>query len=165
MRMSTRGRYGLRVMMELAAHYGRGPVPVETIARNQEISGKYIHTLALGLKSAGLVRAVRGPSGGYELARDPSTITALEAVSALEGQLAPVECVADSSVCPRAPRCAAHDLWRSVKSAVDGVLSGLTLKDLAMEARSKQGKASGRSGPGPHKGTAPNLHRENTSGS
>jgi Rrf2 family protein len=152
-------------MMELAAHYGRGPVPVETIARNQEISGKYIHTLALGLKSAGLVRAVRGPSGGYELARDPSTITALEAVSALEGQLAPVECVADSSVCPRAPRCAAHDLWRGVKSAVDGVLSGLTLEELAMEARSKQGKASGRSGPGAHRGTAPNLHRENTSGS
>ena len=137
MRMSTRGRYGLRVMMELASHFGRGPMPVDAIAQNQEISGNYIHVLIPGLKSAGLVRAVRGPSGGYELTRDPSSVTALDVISALEGKTAPVECVADSSSCPRASRCAARDMWCEVASAVDGVLSDLTLAQLAMKQRAK----------------------------
>jgi len=106
MKMSTRGRYGLRVMMELALHHGKGPVPVETIANNQEISGKYIHNLMSSLHSAGLARTVRGPKGGYELARPPSEITALDAVEALEGKNVLMECVADASSCRRAGRCA-----------------------------------------------------------
>ena len=137
MRMSTKGRYGLRVMMELAGNYGRGPMPVGTIARNQAISGKYIHLLVMGLRLAGLVRTVRGPSGGYELAKPPSSITALDVVSALEGRSAPVECVADASSCPRAGRCAARDVWCDVASAVDGVLSGLTLERLSARQRAK----------------------------
>jgi Rrf2 family protein len=104
--MSTKGRYGLRVMVELASRFGHGPVLVEDIAKNQEISGKYIHVLVAGLKSAGLVCAVRGPNGGYKLTRSPANITALD-VSALEGKSAPVQCVADASYCARAaPRYA-----------------------------------------------------------
>ena len=137
MKMSTKGRYGLRVMMELADHYGRGPMPVDAIARNQEISGKYIHLLAIGLRSAGLVRTVRGPSGGYELTKNPSSVTALDVVAALEGRSGPVECVADASSCPRADRCAVRDVWCDVASAVDGVLSGLTLEQLAARQRAK----------------------------
>ena len=131
MKMSTRGRYGLRVMIELASRFGRGPVGVAAIAGNQGISGNYIHVLMAGLKSAGLVRAVRGPGGGYELARDPAGITALDIVSALEGESAPVECVVDDAFCPRVGRCAARGVWSSVASAMDGALSKLTLLDLA----------------------------------
>ncbi len=138
MKMSTKGRYGLRVMVELACHFGRGPVLVEDIAKNQEISGKYIHVLAAGLKSAGLVYAVRGPNGGYELTRSPANITALDVVSALEGKSTPVQCVADPSYCARSARCAAHDLWCEVAAAVDSVLSNLTLEQLAMRQRAKQ---------------------------
>lgn len=137
MKMSTKGRYGIRVMMELAGHYGLGPTSVAAIARSQGISGKYIHLLVMGLRSAGLVRTVRGPGGGYELAKAPSSITALDVVSALEGRSVPVECVADASSCPRAGRCAARDVWCEVASAVDGVLSGLTLEQLAARQRAK----------------------------
>jgi Rrf2 family cysteine metabolism transcriptional repressor len=138
MRVSTRGRYGLRVMMELAGNHGRGPMLAEAVAKNQGISAKYIHVLVAGLRSAGLVRTVRGPSGGYELARKPDRITALDVVSALEGRSAPVECVADASSCPRADRCAARDVWCDVASAVDGVLAGLTLEELAARQRAKR---------------------------
>jgi Rrf2 family protein len=138
MKMSTKGRYGLRVMMELAGHYGRGPMPVDAIAKNQDISGKYIHLLVVGLRSAGLVRAIRGPGGGYELTRNPSSITALDVISALEGRSAPVDCVADASACPRADRCAARDMWCDVASAVDGVMSGLTLTQLSARQHAKE---------------------------
>ena len=137
MKVSAKGRYGLRVMMELAGHYGQGPMPVDAIAKNQDISGKYIHVLVMGLRSAGLVRAVRGPSGGYELTKTPSSITALDVVSALEGRSTPAECVADASSCPRAGACAARDVWCDVASAVDGVLSGLTLQQLVARQHAK----------------------------
>jgi len=137
MNITTKGRYGLRVMMELAGHYGRGPKPVDIIARNQDISGKYIHLIVMKLRSAGLVRSVRGPSGGYELTKTPAAITALDVVLALEGKITPVACVADIGSCSRAGRCAARDVWCDVASAVDGVLSELTLEQLAVRQRAK----------------------------
>jgi Rrf2 family protein len=140
MRMTTRGRYGLRVMMELAGNYGHGPMPVEAIARSQDLSGKYVHVLAMGLRAAGLVRTVRGPGGGYELTKAPSSITALHVVAALEGRSAPVECVADASACPRASRCAARDVWCDIATAVDGVLSGITLEHLSSRQRDRAEK-------------------------
>ena len=136
--MSTKGRYGLRVMMDLASHYGQGPVPVEVIAKDQDISGKYIHVLVTSLRSAGLVRTSRGPSGGYELARKPTSITALDVISALEGRSAPVECVMDASTCPRAGQCVARDVWCDVAAAVDGVLSKLTLSQLSARQLARQ---------------------------
>lgn len=137
MKISTKGRYGLRAMMELANHYGQGPMPVETIARNQDISGKYIHIIVMDLRSAGLVRSVRGPNGGYELAKTPTAITVLDVISALEGKCIPVECVADTAFCSRAGHCAARDVWCDVASAVDEILSALTLEQLAAKQRSK----------------------------
>ncbi len=131
MRMSTRGRYGLRVMAELAAHYGRGPVSVEVLARSQDISGKYIHVLVGGLRAAGLVRGVRGPRGGYELTRPPADITALDVVEALEGRTAPVDCVADPGQCPRSGECPTRDVWCGVAAAVDRVLRTTTVAQIA----------------------------------
>ncbi|MFH1143642.1 MAG: Rrf2 family transcriptional regulator [Candidatus Eisenbacteria bacterium] len=138
MKMSTKGRYALRVMMELASHHGRGPLLVGTIAKNQGISANYIHVLVTGLRSAGLVRSVRGPSGGYELARRPGAITALDVITAVEGPGVVVECVTDASACPRANGCVAREVWCEVAAAVDGVLAGLTLEQLASRQRSKQ---------------------------
>ncbi len=137
-KMSTKGRYGLRVTTELAGHYGRGPMAVDAIAKSQDVSGKYIHVLAMSLRSAGLVRTVRGPGGGYELARKPDSITALDVVSALEGSCAPVECVVDPTSCPRADWCAARDVWCDVASAVDAVLSGVTLERLSARQHAKK---------------------------
>jgi len=131
MKMSTKGRYGLRVMLELALNYRQGPTLVDAIALNQDLSGKYIHVLVGGLKSAGLIKAVRGPNGGYELTRDPATITALEIIQAMEGDLAPLECVRNASCCTRIDACASRELWCEVASAMAKVLQGYTLADLA----------------------------------
>jgi len=137
MNISTKGRYGLRVMVELASHYGKGPAMVDTIAQNQEISKKYIHQLILRLKSAGLVRSVRGPKGGYELAKTPDAISALEVVEAMEGKLAPVECVSDSSLCNRSGHCVTRPIWCEIAVAVNNVLGSLNLKQLASRQRVK----------------------------
>lgn len=142
MKISTKGRYGLRVMVELAKRYGQGPVLAETIAVSQDISGKYIHVLVGGLRTAGLIRTARGPSGGYELTRSPSSVTALDVVSALEGRTAPVNCVIDISCCRRARGCATRDLWREVAAAIDGVLSGATLEQLAAKQHAQQDEPS-----------------------
>lgn len=138
MKISTKGRYGLRVMIELAAHYGQGPIAVDVISKNQDISSNYIHNLVSGLRSAGLVRTIRGPNGGHELARTPAAITAYDVVSVLEGKSDPVGCVNDASCCTRSSSCAAHDLWRDVASAVNKVLSDLTLERLAKNQYEKQ---------------------------
>jgi len=128
-------------MMELASHFGQGPVFVGTIAKNQDISGNYIHTLLAGLKAAGFVRAVRGPSGGYELTSDPSTISALDVVRALEGYGWPVACVAKKEWCDRSKTCAARDLWTKLGAAMEKVLSEITLEELAVRQRTKSTEA------------------------
>ena len=141
MKMSTKGRYGLRVMTELAKRFGSGPVLVDSIAKNQDISTNYIHVLVTTLKSAGLVRSVRGPNGGYELTRDPATVSALDVVRALEGPCTPVDCVADAKVCPRASTCVTRDVWTEVGAAVEGVLGRFTLAALVERQREKCGAA------------------------
>jgi len=134
MKMSTKGRYGLRVMVELAAQHGRGVVQVDSIAKNQQISANYIHVIVGALKSAGLVRAVRGPSGGVELARPPDRITAREVIDAVEGD-APVECVTCATACQRSGNCVTRELWSEVHQAVQKVLGGHTLEQLAARQR------------------------------
>jgi Rrf2 family transcriptional regulator, cysteine metabolism repressor len=113
---------------------------VNQMAASQNISGNYIHVLVMGLRSAGLVRTVRGLKGGYELAKAPASITALDVISALEGNSAPTACVTDVSSCPRAVNCAARDVWCDIASAVEGVLSGITLEQLSERQYAKQEK-------------------------
>jgi Rrf2 family protein len=140
MRVSTRGRYGLRVMIELASRFGKGPVQMATVARSLGISRKYLHSLLTSLRAAGLVQSTRGASGGYELARPPSEITASELVHVLEGTLAPVECVQDGKFCKRSATCIARDVWRDMGEAMEKVLVGLNLQQLAdRQERSQTG--------------------------
>lgn len=128
MQVSAKGRSGLRVMMELARHWGQGPVMVDVIAERQKLSAKYIHVLIGGLKTAGLVRAVRGPSGGYALTKDPARITLLDIVLALEGELfAPT---ADATHIHGLPS-AAEEVWAQLGQVVSEVLVRRTLKELA----------------------------------
>ena len=130
MRISTRGRYGLRALYELALAYKQGPVSMSLISDRQEISRKYLHALLTTLKDAGIVKAVRGAGGGYLLARKPSTITLKQILLPLEGSLCLVHCVADRSVCKRAGRCVARGIWQDLSKGFVGVLESLTLKDL-----------------------------------
>jgi Rrf2 family protein len=118
-------------MIDLAVHEGGGPVSVDTIAEQQGISAAYIHVLLAGLKSAGLVRTVRGPSGGLILARRPAEISALDIVTALEGRISPVDCVNDSTTCSRSSQCASRSVWCEVAGAIHDALEGFSLDRLA----------------------------------
>ncbi len=138
MKISTRGRYGLRAMLELAQNFEEGPVSIGTIAERQEISMKYLHTLLTALKTGGLVHSVRGAGGGYSLNRPPSDIKVSEVVRVLEGSLSPVECVNDKGLCKRADRCVAREVWIDLGVAIETLLSGLTLGDLLVRIKEKE---------------------------
>jgi len=131
MRMSTRGRYGVRAMIELARHEGHGPTLLKDIARAEGISAEYLEQLMVPLRTAKLLRSVRGAKGGYFLARPPDQIRLKEIISALEGDLMPVHCVAEPERCVRASTCAAREVWSEVAEAIDKVLTRITLADLA----------------------------------
>lgn len=139
MRISTRGRYALRAMIDLAQHGDNGPVSRQDIAKRQEISADYLAQLFMPLQSAGLVEGVKGPGGGYRLLRDPSLICAGDVVRAVEGPVAVVDCTLpcpdEGPSCSRLDRCVAHLLWKRVSEAVTEVLNSVTLSDLADEAK------------------------------
>lgn len=134
MKVSTKGRYGLRVMMELALQYGRGTVLVGDLAQAQNLPPKYLHVLLGNLRASGLVRAIRGPNGGYELARDPARITALEVVEAMEGKVE----LASGGEEGRPGPCATQELWEATTQAMTDVLGASTLATLADRHRQLQ---------------------------
>ena len=125
-------------MLSLALDYGKGPIPLKNIAKEQEISEKYLEHLMASLKAAGLVRSARGTHGGYRLAKSPSQISLDEVVRVLEGSIVPVDCVDDPSVCRRVRFCAMRDIWRQVKEAMEAVLESTTLQDLVERQREKE---------------------------
>lgn len=137
MRMSTRGRYALRAIVDLAMRDAGEPVQQEEIARRQEIPSPYLARLMAQLARAGLLRGERGPGGGYRLARPASEIRAGDVVRAVEGPLEVVKCVSPTSgkPCPRQTQCVTMPLWRRVGEAIAEVLDGVTLQDLVEQAR------------------------------
>ena len=130
MRISTRGRYGLRIMLELAASYKSGPVSRLFIAKNQSLSAKYAHSLITTLVTASLVRSIRGNQGGYILSFPPEKITILEIVEAMEGPLSLVDCVVHEENCPKVKACVAHDLWFDLTNMLKDKLASITLAQL-----------------------------------
>lgn len=130
MKMSTRGRYGLRAMIELARHFGEPAVLMSDVARREDLSRKYLHALLTSLRSAGLVRSVRGAGGGFVLTRHPAEIRLNEVVHALEGPLSLVPCVADQRRCRKAGKCTARRVWQQLSAALESMLSSVTLQDL-----------------------------------
>lgn len=138
MRLSTKGRYGARAMLDLALNLGREPVLLRDIATRQEVSEKYLEHSMSSLRNAGLVRSIRGAHGGYVLAKPPSEIRLSEIMEVLEGSMAPVECVDDREVCHRADLCVTRDIWVKMKEAIDNILESTTLEDLAERYKEKE---------------------------
>ena len=130
MKMSTRGRYGARAMLDIALNCDKGPVPLKDMSQRQQISIKYLEQLIQPLKTAGLIKSVRGAGGGYTLARLPQEISLLQIVTALE-RLSPTDCVEAPEACPRAGKCVAHDVWQEVQNSINDVLASFTLMDMA----------------------------------
>lgn len=137
MKLSTRGRYGLRAMIDMAQNQDKSPMATRTIAAREGLSERYLEQLMVPLKRAGLVKSVRGSQGGYILARDPRDITAGDVIRVLEGPIAPVDCVSEASpeACTRSDYCVTRTLWTKVRDSIAEVLDSYTLADLAEESR------------------------------
>ena len=131
MRISTKGRYGLRALLVLARNFGQGPTLASGIAAQEEVSPKYLHALLNSLRTAGLVRSVRGSGGGYMLARSPNEIRLDEVIIALEGPIELVDCVGSPEICKRSATCPAHKVWTQLSDDLHRGLKRLTLADLA----------------------------------
>lgn len=130
MKVSTRGRYGLRAMIELAKNENSGALPLRVISENQKISEQYLEQLFVNLRNSGLVKSVRGANGGYLLNRPADEITAEEILISLEGPLNIVECIADDNLCEFSKECATHELWIELRERIENVLTNITLEDL-----------------------------------
>lgn len=132
MRLSTKGRYGLKAMFDLAMHYGDNPVSLTTIAARQGVSVNYLEQLISPLRKAGFVRSVRGAQGGYLLNVSPEEITVKDVLVVLEGPLAPTDCVKDEqdSSCDNADYCVTRLIYEKMKESIDQVVSSITLKDM-----------------------------------
>jgi len=132
LKLSTKSRYGLRAVYDLARRYGEGPVRLKDVAESQGLSEQYLEQLFLGLRRYGLVRSVRGSRGGYMLGRPPGEITVGDVVRALEGPIAPVDCVSEEQPedCQRADYCVARLIWARLRGAIAEVLDSVTLADM-----------------------------------
>ena len=135
MKLSTKARYGMRAMVDLALHYEKGPVLLKDIARRQEVSMKYLDHIISTLKANGFIENAKMRHGGYVLSKPPCHIETHEIIKAVEGSLAPVDCVDDPKICHRADFCATLNLWKKLKKSMRDVLEGVTLEDLANEQR------------------------------
>ena len=138
MKLSTRGQYGTRALLELALHYGEGPVPLKDIARRQQISLQYLAHLITPLVAAGIMGSTPGARGGVWLARSPQKIKLSEVIGLLEGSIAPVECVNNPEICDRSELCVTRDIWSELKEVINGVLESTTLQDLVERQKGKE---------------------------
>lgn len=135
MKVSTKGDYGVRALVELAHHYGEGPVQSAEIASRQEVPEPYLDQLLTNLRRAGFIRSVRGPQGGHALIRDPKQVRLSEVMQALEGSLAPIACVDDPGACTRTGGCVQREVWERVRDATFDILQGVSIADLAEKER------------------------------
>jgi Rrf2 family protein len=141
MRISTRGRYGTRMMLDLAAHHDQGPTPLREIAKRQDLSVKYLEQLIIPLKAAGFIRSVRGARGGYTLARNPEKISVGQIIETLEGGLSLVDCVKDPEVCKRENECITRDIWLQMSERLMQELASLSLRDV-LDGKKIQGNST-----------------------
>ena len=130
MRVSTKGRYGLRALVDLAEHEEGKAIPIRKISERQDISEQYLEQLFATLRKAELVKSVRGAHGGYMLNHDPEDISVAEILTTLEGPIAPVDCVIEEDFCNYIDRCVMHGLWEELADAINDVIENLSLADL-----------------------------------
>jgi Rrf2 family iron-sulfur cluster assembly transcriptional regulator len=134
MKLSTRSRYGTRLMVDMAKHYGEGPIQLGEIAKRQNVSVKYLEQIIIPLKKARYIKSVRGPKGGHILAKPPEEITVGEIVAVLENGISLVECAEEQAVCDRADVCPTRLLWKEASEAMFDRLQATTLADLVKRA-------------------------------
>jgi len=137
MKLSTKGRYGVRLMIDIASNYNGHPVLLRDIAKRQAISEKYLWHLIDSLKIAGLVSSVRGAHGGYRLAKNVEEINLNDIILATEGNINIVECVTDPFSCERSETCATIDVWRDVSDKISETLKSISLKDMVEIQKNK----------------------------
>ena len=137
MKISSRGKYGTRALLDLALQSNGQPMPLKEITRRQEIPLAYLEHLISPFINAGLVRSIRGVKGGIWLAKPPRQIKLNQVIELLEGSIAPVECVANPGECPRSEFCATRDIWSELERAMTSVLECTTLEDLVERQRRK----------------------------
>lgn len=140
MKISTKGRYALRLMLDLAIHHTGEPVSLKDIARRQEISDKYLEQIISVLNKAKYVKSVRGAQGGYILTRRPEEYTVGMILRLTEGSLAPVACVEDEMQCKRMHDCATLMVWKKMNEAINEVVDSITLADLVDFERQRAGE-------------------------
>ena len=130
MRLSTRSRYGTRLMLDLAEHYDKGPIPLGDISKRQDISVKYLEQLIIPLKRGNFIRSVRGPKGGHMLAKPPEEISIGQIVTTLEGGTELINCIGNPSECGRADSCLTRCIWKDVSKAIYDQLHSITLSTI-----------------------------------
>ncbi|MGE5552008.1 MAG: RrF2 family transcriptional regulator [Bacteroidota bacterium] len=145
MRVSTRGEYGVRAMLDLALQYDRGAIALRTVAERQGISESYLEQLMGPLRRAGLVASVRGAQGGYRLARPPGEIRVGDVMRAVEEPIAPTDCVSGGGAggCRQAPYCVTRLLWERLRDSMIAVLDSTTLEDMRRQAEELAGNVKG----------------------
>lgn len=140
MKISTKGRYAIQTLVDLAQHE-EGLVPLKDVAARQGVSQKYLEQIVMAMSKAGFLYSVRGPQGGYKLARQPEEYNMAEVLQTIEGSLAPVVCLdTDTNTCEKCDTCATVDMWSGLYKAMTDYLSGVTLRDLVDRANRSGGK-------------------------
>lgn len=129
MKLSTKGRYGVKAMVDLAVNYGKEPVPIKSISDRQHISEYYLEQLFSSLRKAGLIKSIRGAMGGYILNKDPKDITVYTILEVLEGPIEVSACL-DEGSCDNIDCCATRLVWKKIKDSMDSVTSSITLQDI-----------------------------------
>jgi Rrf2 family iron-sulfur cluster assembly transcriptional regulator len=137
MKLSTRGRYGTRMMLDLAQHFDKGPVQIGDIAKRQDISVKYLEQLIIPLKKANYIKSVRGPRGGHILAVSPEKVTVGEIVRILEGGIELTDCVSDPDLCSRSDHCVTREIWAEATQAMFDKLNAVTLAQMIEMAKTR----------------------------
>jgi len=136
-KLSTKSRYGTRLMINLALNYQNQPTILKAIAEEEDVSTGYLEQIIIPLKNSGLVRSIRGVGGGFVLTRPPSEIKMSEIINVLEGSWDLVDCVGDDSYCPKTRECATYDLWKVLTESLTGILEKTTLEDLVKTHKKK----------------------------
>lgn len=131
MKLTMKGDYGLRAMLDMAAYYGQGPIESADIARRQYIPEQYLDQILMVLRKEGLVKSVRGPKGGHMLAKAPAHITMAHVMQALEGYVPPMECLPNPDFCKLSHGCALREVWQKIDEMTQQVLTSTTIEELA----------------------------------
>ena len=138
MKLSSKGRYGLLALYDLAARFGDGPVPLKAIALRNDIPEMYLEQLFISLRRKGLIQSIRGAQGGYELAKPPKEVVVGDALRALEGSTSLIQCVEDDA-CGQACDCPSRFVWKRIQEGIDSAVNSITLQDMLDDRASKAG--------------------------